>query len=321
MITSLNPDLLTVLTVVVVITLILAALSRDRAEQRKRRVSERLSRYCLNLETEETISARWGLLQRLMGTVRVLASPVVASLFAREKERVLVRQLLWSAGFRSENAISILAAAKSTFAIAVGLCTYAFVVRQGLIGLGPVLDAIAVMGGAVVGGIIPEYALRWAAGRRREAMRESLPDAIDLLVIAAQAGLSLDMAIDRVTREMGAFAPELGAEFSITLAEMQALPDRTEALQNLGRADRRAGGAEFRTHADPDRALRHALCEIPQGPGHRPAAGAHDRAGGARCEIARTAQPAVDPVHHASRFRGGDRACDRFDHAGIWAIA
>jgi len=63
----------------------------------------------------------------------------------------------------------------------------------------------------------------------------SLPDALDLLVVCAEAGLSLDMAITRVGREMAEGAPELADEFAITAIELGFAPDRQTALQNLVR--------------------------------------------------------------------------------------
>jgi tight adherence protein C len=69
--------------------------------------------------------------------------------------------------------------------------------------------------------------------KRIHRMTRSLPDALDLLVVCAEAGLSLDMAITRVGREMAEGAPELADEFAITAIELGFAPDRQTALQNL----------------------------------------------------------------------------------------
>src|SRR3546814_10955335 len=71
-----------------------------------------------------------------------------------------------------------------------------------------------------------------ASQKRREASRKSLPDALDLMVICAEAGLSLDATLMRVAEEMQKTAPELSAEFSLTGLELGFLPDRRPAMQN-----------------------------------------------------------------------------------------
>jgi tight adherence protein C len=64
-------------------------------------------------------------------------------------------------------------------------------------------------------------------------MSRSLPDALDLLVICTEAGLNLDSALVRVSREIGANSPELAEELELTAVELGFLSDRRQALQNL----------------------------------------------------------------------------------------
>ena len=58
-------------------------------------------------------------------------------------------------------------------------------------------------------------------------------DALDLLVICAEAGLSLDQAIDQVAHDMRAANPAVADEFATTAVEMRVLTNRGEALENL----------------------------------------------------------------------------------------
>src|SRR6185369_8296148 len=69
--------------------------------------------------------------------------------------------------------------------------------------------------------------------RRQKAIQKALPDGLDLLVICAEAGLSLDGALTRVAREIGQATPELADELGLTAIELGFLPNRTEALRNL----------------------------------------------------------------------------------------
>lgn len=70
-------------------------------------------------------------------------------------------------------------------------------------------------------------------GKRTNAIRKGLPDALDLLVICAEAGLTIDAAFSRVARELGRAYPELGDEFSLTAIELSFLTERRSAFENL----------------------------------------------------------------------------------------
>ncbi len=69
--------------------------------------------------------------------------------------------------------------------------------------------------------------------KRSDAIRKGLPDALDLLVICAEAGLTVDAAFNRVARELGRAYPELGDEFALTAIELGFLTDRRMAFENL----------------------------------------------------------------------------------------
>lgn len=69
--------------------------------------------------------------------------------------------------------------------------------------------------------------------KRSAAIRKGLPDALDLLVICAEAGLTVDAAFNRVAKELGRAYPELGDEFALTSIELSFLTERRSAFENL----------------------------------------------------------------------------------------
>lgn len=69
--------------------------------------------------------------------------------------------------------------------------------------------------------------------KRTDAIRKGLPDALDLLVICAEAGLTVDAAFNRVAKELGRGYPELGDEFALTAIELGFLTERRTAFENL----------------------------------------------------------------------------------------
>ncbi|HST35834.1 MAG TPA: type II secretion system F family protein [Allosphingosinicella sp.] len=94
--------------------------------------------------------------------------------------------------------------------------------------------------GAVAGALIlaykaPDLWLKNRIDKRTKAIRKGLPDALDLLVICAEAGLTVDASFGRVARELGKAYPELGDEFALTSIELGFLTDRRLAFENLAK--------------------------------------------------------------------------------------
>ncbi len=79
----------------------------------------------------------------------------------------------------------------------------------------------------------PDLWLKNKVSKRSNNVRKGLPDALDLLVICAEAGLTVDAAFNRVARELGKAYPELGDEFALTSIELGFLTDRRSAFENL----------------------------------------------------------------------------------------
>nr|WP_295669989.1 type II secretion system F family protein [Sphingomonas sp.] len=79
----------------------------------------------------------------------------------------------------------------------------------------------------------PDLFLKNKISKRSDAIRKGLPDALDLLVICAEAGLTVDAAFQRVARELGRAYPELGDEFTLTAIELGFLSERRQAFENL----------------------------------------------------------------------------------------
>ena len=79
----------------------------------------------------------------------------------------------------------------------------------------------------------PELYIGNIAKKRTDLIRKGLPDALDLLVICAEAGLTVDAAFNRVAKELGRAYPELGDEFALTAIELSFLNERRKAFSNF----------------------------------------------------------------------------------------
>jgi tight adherence protein C len=143
------------------------------------------------------------------------------------------RMLLAQAGIRSDEAMVRYLFAR--FAAPIGLAALIVFDNYGphLLPIPEGLRSLAPIGGVVIGFFGPDVLIRNIIARRVHQMELGLPDALDLLVICAEAGLALDAALVRVSRELDATWPELAEEFGITAAELTYLPDRKMAFDNL----------------------------------------------------------------------------------------
>ncbi len=90
-----------------------------------------------------------------------------------------------------------------------------------------------VLGGGGFGLLLPTIILKNAIDKRQQKLRKQFPDALDLLLICVQAGLSLEAAFSRVVQEMGDKAAEIGEELGLTAAELAFLGDRRIAFENM----------------------------------------------------------------------------------------
>ncbi len=96
------------------------------------------------------------------------------------------------------------------------------------------IKRFAVFAGATLAGYkAADVYLNNLISKRTDLIRKGLPDAIDLLVICAEAGLTVDTAFARVSKELGSAYPELADEFSLTSIELGFLTERRQAFENL----------------------------------------------------------------------------------------
>jgi tight adherence protein C len=157
-----------------------------------------------------------------------------------EQERLLAALL--SAGINGHGQLATLLAAKLCSAAAFApLCWMVLEWRQFFVGA--TIRLVFVFGAVILGWRCPEVVLSRLAARRRQRLETGMPDALDLLVMCAEAGLSLDNAIDQVGRVLRASSPEVAKEFAATAAEMRVSAARGQALENLAQ---RSGVASLR---------------------------------------------------------------------------
>jgi tight adherence protein C len=168
----------------------------------------------------------------LAAALPILTKPVMPK---NVEQQTTLRAKLANAGFRRESASTTFLASKT----AGGLCG---AVLAALAALAAGKDSMTVlfyvMGGLGVGFILPNIWLSMAVKKRMEAIRNGLPDSLDLMVVSVEAGLGLDAALQRVSDEMRTVHTALAEEMQIAVVETQMGTPRSEALSKM--ADRAA---------------------------------------------------------------------------------
>jgi tight adherence protein C len=142
----------------------------------------------------------------------------------------LQRDLI-AAGYRSASAIPIVYGSK--IVLAVAMIVVAFLVR-GFLPDSNILRNVALAGFGYVGYLAPSLFLDRLVDARRTRIRLGLPDALDLMIVAVEAGLGLDQAILYVSRELIGTHKDVSEELGFVTLEMQAGKQRGECLRNLG---------------------------------------------------------------------------------------
>jgi tight adherence protein C len=149
----------------------------------------------------------------------------------RQVERITAK--LSRAGWRSNDAITVYLFAKAFAPVLLVGCGLLVLGLRGEISAMSALDYL-ILGVAAICGIFgTDLVVKNAGDNRVKKLTLALPDALDLLVICAEAGLSRDSAIKRVGQEMTIASPAMSDELLLTAIELNFLPDRQRALQNL----------------------------------------------------------------------------------------
>ncbi len=146
-------------------------------------------------------------------------------------------------------------------------------------GLPLMTRVLAVMVATVVGFYAPNLFLENRISKRRTSIMQAFPDALDLLLICVEAGMSIEAAIQKVSQEIGGSSLDLAEELTLLSAELSYLPDRRMAYEGLAKRTNHPGvrsvatamtqaetygtplGAALRTMAKENREMRLSAAE------------------------------------------------------------
>lgn len=137
------------------------------------------------------------------------------------------------AGFLSRDASVVYVFVKLALPLALGFLMIVLTSVADVVHVSDDLVLPICMAAVLAGFMMPEIYIKNVTTKRRELLNQLLPEGLDLLTICVEAGLSIDAAFRRVSREMQGSMPALAAEFDMTAIELTYLPDRQQALENM----------------------------------------------------------------------------------------
>jgi tight adherence protein C len=140
---------------------------------------------------------------------------------------------LAQAGWRSKDAVIVYLFFRLFLPAAGAALAGVFVYLLNAFDLAPAARLMAVAGGALGGFLAPGVFLKNLIDKRRAKIRKSLPDALDLMVICTEAGLSLDATFKRVAGEISAASKTMADELTLVSSELSFLAERKQAFDNL----------------------------------------------------------------------------------------
>ena len=154
------------------------------------------------------------------------------SLPAEGWEQSPLRTRFMNAGWRQASAPALYFAAKTTLALLAPGLVLAYLVGV-LEGPLPGAALVLLSASAAIGYYLPNLVMRRCAARRQREIFENIPDALDLLTVCVEAGLSLERALAKVADEIGIKSATLAQELQLVLLEMRGGFGKDRALRNL----------------------------------------------------------------------------------------
>jgi tight adherence protein C len=168
--------------------------------------------------------------ERPKGTIAQIVELLnLRSIFQAETSRIQLRQ----AGYRSERHLVTYLAARLVAPILVGALVFLYSSTVFADRVPPHMRLAGTAIGMVFGFYLPNLFLKNIITRRQQSIRRAWSDALDLLLICVESGMSIEAAIQRVSREIGSQSVPLAEELLLTNAELSYLGERRKAFENL----------------------------------------------------------------------------------------
>ena len=232
-----NPTLIVTLLAAVcafatVLTVAMPILARDRMSHRMR---------VMAIERDKMRAARIAEMNRERQAAKLRQSQTLTQqLVERFNLRKLfenedIRDKLKRAGLRGQAPLATYMFFRVATPLAVFALALFYLFVMDALAYPPMVKLLIALAAAFVGSYLPSLFVQNLTQKRQNAIRIVFPDALDMLLICVQSGMSVEAAFGRVAKEVASQSMELAEELSLTTAELSYLQDRRPAFDNLGK--------------------------------------------------------------------------------------
>ncbi|WP_312127698.1 type II secretion system F family protein [Brevundimonas sp.] len=156
-------------------------------------------------------------------------------------EDPMVNEKIMQAGFRGQSPVTTFYFFRFAMPFVLAVLALIYVIVAGQAEWPLIMKVAIVLFAFAIGFYAPNIYLSNRIQKRRDKIIEAFPDALDLLLICVESGMSIEAAIQKVSQEIGSQSIELAEELSLMSAELSYLPERRMAYEGLARRTNHPG--------------------------------------------------------------------------------
>ena len=213
-----------------VISVLLPYLQTDKLETRLKAVTDQREK--LRKQSRAALDNPKGLRRKDDSVVGNISSKLN---LAKALEDPNIVNNLAKAGLRGPGPLLAFYFARMTMPFVGALLMFFYIFFVNDHGFAPVLKYGSLLFGAAAGFYAPNIYISNVAQKRQQSIMRAFPDALDMLLICVEAGMSIELGFSKVSQEVGSASSELAEEFGLTVAELSYLPERRQAYENLAK--------------------------------------------------------------------------------------
>ena len=216
-----------------IVTLGLPLAERDGLGQRLKSVAERREELRAKHHAALNSTKRASLRTEAVGSVKFMKGMVERFDLAKLVESEGSKEKLAMAGYRGPTPVMVFMFFRFVMPFVVFALALIYVFLIAHFSYSTMTKIGIAVAAALVGYYLPDLFVSNAISRRQQSIMRAFPDALDLLLICVESGMSIEPAFTRVASEIGQQSPELAEELALTTAELSYLPERRIAFENL----------------------------------------------------------------------------------------
>jgi tight adherence protein C len=219
-----------------IVTIGLPLLERNEMREKMKAVATERERIRARERERLNAQGKAGAKPMLRSTPGAMARRIVEQFnLAKWLNSDTATEKLLRAGLRGPKAETTFLVARLFAPLALMSLALLYLLANPSIGLPFAAKACIVIFAAYLGIKLPEIYLANLTTKRQASMRRAFPDALDLLLICVESGMSIEHAFRKVASEIGTSSVPMAEELALTTAELSYLPERRQAYENLAR--------------------------------------------------------------------------------------